>query len=132
MVSGRLTVDRIVEIKGRLPVIQIGSAVAVAAVVLLMFSPDQWLSLFGWFVMGIGLSGVVPQIFAMSGEIGEATHAGRNMAKVVGISYLGALIGPSVIGILTIWLPLNLALVWALFLAVFVTVISPKLERLGK
>ncbi len=132
MVLGRLTVDRIVESKGRLPVIQIGSGLAAAAVALLMFSPNEWIALFAWFAMGIALSGVVPQIFAMSGEIGETTHAGRNMAKVVGITYLGALIGPSIIGVLTIWLPLNLALIWALFLALFVMFISPKLERMRK
>ena len=132
MVIGRLFIDRIVELKGRLPVIQYGSGAAVLAVAILMFSPNQWIALGGWLVIGLALSGVVPQIFAMSGEIGEATHAGRNMAKVVGITYLGALIGPSVIGLLTLWLPLNLAFVWALVLAAFVAILSPKLERMGK
>lgn len=132
MVIGRLTIDRIVELKGRLPVIQVGSALAAVSVALLIFSPNQWIALVAWLLMGVSLSGVVPQIFAMSGEIGEATHAGRNMAKVVGITYLGALVGPSIIGILTIWFPLNIAFVWALLLAGFVAIVSPRLERMGK
>lgn len=131
MVLGRLFIDRIVEAKGRLPVIQIGTYLAAGVVVILMFSPNQWVSLFAWFAIGVSLSGVVPQIFAMGGEVGESTHAGRNMAKVVGITYLGALIGPSIIGILTIWMPLNFAFVWAFLLALFVAVVSPKLESMG-
>lgn len=132
MVAGRLFIDRIVERVGRLPVIQFGAAVSTVSVLVLMFSPNQEVALAAWFLNGLALSGVVPQIFAMSGEIGEVSHMGRNMAKVVGITYLGALIGPSVIGVLTIWLPLNFAFVWALLLALFVAIVSPRLERIGK
>jgi MFS family permease len=132
MVVGRLSVDKVVQRLGRLPLIQIGSWISAGSVVVLMFSNNELLSLTAWLVMGLGLSGVVPQIFAMSGEIGEATHTGRNLAKVVGLSYLGALVGPSVIGVLTVWLPLNLALIWGLALSLLVVALAPKLERMDK
>ena len=44
------------------------------------------------------------------GNIGEETHSGRNMAKVVGLTYFGIMAGPAIIGFLTNWIPLNLAL----------------------
>ena len=73
-----------------------GVAIAAQAI-----APNFETSLVLWYFLGLGISGVVPQIFAAGGEIGEATHSGRNMARVVGITYIGALAGPSAIGLLT-------------------------------
>ena len=75
---------------------------------------------------------MVPQIFAAGGEIGEATHSGRNMARVVGITYIGALAGPSAIGLLTAIYPLNVAIGWGTALAIFILAANPRLEKLTK
>ena len=83
-------------------------------------------------MLGLGISGVVPQIFAAAGEIGEASHHGRNMAKVVGITYIGGLAGPSVIGLATGLLPLNWAIGWGSLLGLFIFLATPKLEKLPK
>ena len=71
------------------------------------------------------------QVFAAAGRIGETGHHGRNLAKVVGITYLGALAGPSVIGLLTVFLPLNLALGFGAVLAMLIVLFTPKLARLS-
>jgi MFS family permease len=132
MIIGRIFIDRIVEIKGRAFVIRNGSIFAAVAIFAQAFAPNYALSLIAWGLLGLGISGVVPQIFAAAGEIGEASHSGRNMAKVVGITYIGGLAGPSIIGLLTGILPLNIAVGWGALLGVFIFLATPRLERLPK
>ena len=130
MIIGRIFIDRIVEVKGRSFVIRNGSIFAAAAIGLQAFVPNYELSLLAWGLLGLGISGVVPQIFAAAGEIGEASHSGRNMAKVVGITFIGALAGPSIIGLLTGLLPLNIAIGWGAILGVFIYFATQRLEKL--
>ena len=130
MIIGRIFIDHIVEVKGRNFVIRNGSIFAAVAIGLQAFAPNYELSLIAWGLLGLGISGVVPQIFAAAGEIGEASHSGRNMAKVVGITYIGGLAGPSIIGILTGILPLNFAIGWGALLGLFIFFATPRLEKL--
>lgn len=132
MILGRLFIDRIVERKGRGFIIRWGSLVSAIAIALQAVAPNGSISLALWFLLGLGVSGVVPQIFAAAGEIGETSHQGRNMANVVGITYIGALAGPSVIGLATIFLPLGVAIGWGAILAIFILLSNSTLEKLPK
>ena len=132
MILGRIFIDRIVEAKGRGFVIVWGTLVATIAIGLQAIAPSYELSLFFWFLLGLGISGVVPQLFAAGGEIGEASHSGRNMARVVGITYIGGLAGPSIIGLLTLAIPLNFAIGWGALLGVFIILAWPQLGKLNK
>jgi MFS family permease len=132
MILGRIFIDRIVEAKGRGYVIKWGSLASAIAIGLQAVAWNFESSLVFWFLLGLGISGVVPQLFAEAGEIGEASHSGRNMAKVVGITYIGGLAGPSIIGLLTSWLPLNLAIGWGAVLGVFIVLSYSSLQKLPK
>lgn len=132
MITGRIFIDRIVEVKGRGFIIKYGSIFAAVAIFIQAFAPNYATSVVAWGLLGLGISGVVPQIFAAAGEIGEASHHGRNMAKVVGITYIGGLAGPSVIGLATGLLPLNWAIGWGALLGLFIFFATPKLEKLPK
>ena len=132
MITGRIFIDRIVEVKGRNFIIKYGSLFAAGAIFLQAFAPNYEISLVAWGLLGLGISGVVPQIFAAAGEIGEESHQGRNMAKVVGITYIGGLAGPSIIGLATGILPLNYAIGWGAVLGLFIFFATSKLDRLPK
>ena len=132
MITGRIFIDRIVERKGRGFVIVWGSLSAAVAIGLQAFAPNLTFSLICWFLLGLGISGVVPQLFAAGGEIGEASPSGRNMARVVGITYIGGLAGPSVIGLLTLAIPLNFAIGWGALLGLFIVLAWPRLQKLDK
>lgn len=132
MILGRIFIDRIVEAKGRGYVIKWGSLASAIAIGLQAVAWNFESSLVFWFLLGLGISGVVPQLFAEAGEIGEASHSGRNMAKVVGITYIGGLAGPSIIGLLTGWLPLNLAIGWGAVLGIFIVLSYSSLQKLPK
>lgn len=132
MILGRIFIDRIVEKLGRGFVIRWGSLLAAMAILGQAIVADFILSLVLWGILGLGISGVVPQLFAAASEIGEASHSGRNMAKVVGITYAGGLAGPSIIGMLTNLFPLNIAIGWGVLLGLFVFFAYKKLEKLPK
>ena len=132
MITGRIFIDRIVEVKGRNFIIKYGSLFAAGAIFLQAFAPNYEFSLVAWGLLGLGISGVVPQIFAAAGEIGEESHHGRNMAKVVGITYIGGLAGPSIIGLATGILPLNYAIGWGAILGLFIFLATAKLDKLPK
>lgn len=120
MTVSRLTIDFLVARVGRMPIIRYGSILSAMVLVAMMFPSTIAVSIFLWALLGIFLAGVVPQLFALAGRLGNPSHHGRNMSRVVGITYLAALAGPSVIGLLTIFVPLNTAFVFGVLLGVWV------------
>ncbi len=111
MLVGRLTADKVVARFGSNFVIRWGALSAALALLLVVFAWHPAVAIAGWAALGLGLSGVVPQIFkaaALSGS--EPGQTGRSMATVVGISYIVSLAGPVLIGFLTNFVPLNFAL----------------------
>jgi MFS family permease len=120
----RLIADRFVARFGRLLVIRMGSLLAGLGVALSLAIAIPAVSIVGWLVAGVGISAVVPQLFAYSAGVGEASHSGRNMAKVFGVTYAGMLGGPALIGWLTTMFPLRQALLAGVALAAIVAVVS--------
>ena len=115
----RLFIDKLVTKKGRIFVIRYGALVSALGTLLVVLSSVSFWALVGWMIAAIGIAGVVPQIFAYSAEVGEESHTGRNMAKVVGTAYAGVLAGPAVIGFLTELVPLNIAIGLGVLLGLF-------------
>ncbi len=115
----RLVIDKVVAIRGRIFVIALGSLISALGTTVVVISTTSAVALVGWIIAGIGIAGVVPQIFAYSAEVGESSHTGRNMAKVVGITYAGVLAGPALIGFLTELVPLNVAIGLGVILGLF-------------
>jgi MFS family permease len=115
----RLVIDKVVAARGRIFVVRYGSLVSALGTCVVVVSTNSPVALIGWIIAGVGIAGVVPQMFAYSAEVGEASHTGRNMAKVVGITYAGVLAGPAIIGFLTELVPLNIAIGLGVLLGLF-------------
>ena len=125
----RLVIDKVVAARGRIFVIRFGSLVSAVGTCVVVLSTTSPVALAGWVIAGIGIAGVVPQIFAYSAEVGEDTHTGRNMAKVVGITYAGVLAGPAIIGFLTALVPLNIAIGLGVVLGLFTALGTLVIEK---
>lgn len=97
MTIGRLTADRVVARVGPVAVVRGGSAVAAVGVLAVVLAPVYPVTLAGWLLFGLGLSGIVPQLFTAAGNL-SATRRGVILSRVVGAGYLGMLAGPAVIG----------------------------------
>ena len=124
MTVGRLTVDRIAYRFGPAFVVRYGSTAAAVGIAVVMISPAFALTLVGWAIFGIGLAGVVPQLFTAAGNI-SSTGQSIILSRVVGAGYVGQLAGPALIGILAGWVGLNLAFVLPLLVCVIAIVVAP-------
>ena len=108
MTVGRFTADMVSARKGAVWVVRYGGAAAVVGLVIVVASPALPLTMIGWVVFGLGLSGTLPQVFSAAGNVAGAT--GTDFSRVVGCGYVALLAGPAVIGWLSEMVTLNLAL----------------------
>lgn len=109
MTVGRFTADRVSAAFGAFAVVRYGTLIAVAGLAVIIGSGWLWLTLCGWALFGLGLSGCIPQIFTAAGNLSEGA-AGVNMSRVVGMGYVGLLAGPALLGWLTTLMPLTATL----------------------
>ncbi len=110
MTAGRLTADRVSGAFGRVAVVRYGTLLCGIGLTVIILSPWIPLTLIGWAMAGLGLSGTIPQIFTAAGNLGS-TKAATDMSHVFSIGYLGLLAGPAIIGWLTALIPLTTALI---------------------
>jgi MFS family permease len=106
MTIGRLLADRVSRRFGPAAVLRYGAATGAVGLTVVAFSPWIWLTLVGWAIFGLGLSGCVPQLFSAAGHTDPAA-AGANVSRVAGLGYLGMLAGPALIGWMTRLMGLN-------------------------
>ncbi|KAA8879828.1 MFS transporter [Nocardia colli] len=109
MTAGRLATDRVSGAFGRVAVVRYGMLISALGLALILASPWIPLTLLGWALTGLGLSGSVPQIFTAAGNLGSG-KAATDMSRVFSVGYLGLLAGPAVIGWLTAVVPLTTAI----------------------
>ncbi|MFC9434591.1 MFS transporter [Nocardia sp. NPDC057030] len=109
MTAGRLATDRVSGAFGRVAVVRYGMLISALGLTLILVSPWIPLTLLGWALTGLGLSGSVPQIFTAAGNLGSG-KAATDMSRVFSVGYLGLLAGPAVIGWLTAVVPLTTAI----------------------
>ena len=132
----RLLADKVVAKFGRIFVIRNGALLSALGMALALTAPSIWLSWVGWAIAGIGVSAVVPQCMAFGSDIGDEQNQGRNLAKVVGLTYAGVLGGPAIIGFLATFVGLQASMSFGIALAVFVAVgsifMSKGKEKYGK
>ena len=126
MTAGRFLIDRVAARFGPAAVLRWGSALAGAALVLVVWSPSIPVALAGWTLFGAGLAGTIPQLFSAAGHADPAA-AGTNVSRVAGLGYLGILAGPAVIGALTHVTRLNYAFLLPLAFCVIAAVTAPML-----
>ncbi|MGG7463135.1 MFS transporter [Plantibacter sp. YIM 135347] len=124
MTIGRLCADRVSHAFGAVNVVRYGSAAAALGMLLVVVSPVFPLTLVGWALFGVGMSGVVPQIFTAAGNLDAAT-SGVTLSRVVGAGYIGILAGPAVIGFLGGVIGLTLAFILPIVFCVLGVFLAP-------
>jgi MFS family permease len=130
MTVGRLTIDRVAGRFGPAFVVRYGSLTAAVGILLVMISPVYLLTLIGWAIFGLGLAGVVPQLFSAAGNI-STTNQSILLSRVVGAGYVGQLAGPAMVGGAASLIGLNLSFgLPLLFCGVAVTV-APIVSKNG-
>lgn len=130
MTVGRFATDRVAAVIGPVAIVRYGAALAATGLTVVAFSAWVPLALVGWALFGIGLSGGVPQLFTAAGNL-DTRSAGTLMARVVGLGYVGILAGPALVGLLTHWIPLNVAFALPIVLCALAAVFAHVMPRPG-
>ncbi|WP_051613566.1 MFS transporter [Rhodococcus sp. UNC23MFCrub1.1] len=109
MTVGRFTVDRVAARTGPVRVLRLGSVLAITGLAIVVLSPMLAVTCVGWVILGLGLSGCVPQVFTATGNTPGASA--KELSRVVGAGYLAVLAGPAIVGWLADIVGLNTAFV---------------------
>ncbi len=120
MTIGRIFGDRIrLNLGDRKMIIGGGILSAIGLSIALLF-PLPYSSILGFFLVGLGLSSIVPIAYSIAGNA-KSLPPGVGLAMVTTVGYSGFLVGPPVIGLLANWQTLQFAL--GIVLLLFVTMI---------
>ncbi|MFF4618814.1 MFS transporter [Nonomuraea jabiensis] len=127
MTAGRLAGDRLAARFGAVPLVRCCGLLAAVGLGLALLGGHPVAGVIGFGCFGAGLSCIVPQVFSAAGHRDPA-FAGRALARVASIGYLGLLSGPVLIGAAAQLAGLPLALVIPAVLAVFVALTATALR----
>ena len=103
MIIGRLSGDYLAHRFGASKVIAAGGVIAGTGLSAGLLIGGIPVIMVAWFLLGIGLSVVIPLMFSAAGTIALTKYSGviapsEAVAKVSGVSYFGFVIGPPLIG----------------------------------
>lgn len=96
MAIGRFIMDPISDTYGSKFIVQGGLIIMVLGVVLVL-AGTLFSALFGYAMIGFGVSGIVPEIYRLSSQV-EGVNSSDGVATVAGMGYVGFLIGPVLMG----------------------------------
>ncbi len=119
LVIGRLSGDFLAHKFGASHIIAAGGILSSVSLTLGLIVGGIPALMVSWFLLGIGLSVVIPLMFSAAGTLASTKYQGvisppQAIARVSGVSYFGFVIGPPVIGFLAELIELR----WALFFLV--------------
>jgi predicted MFS family arabinose efflux permease len=97
MTAGRLAGDRLAAAIGPVALVRGCGVLAATGLGAAVLIGHPIVAVIGFGCFGAGLSCIVPQVFSAAGNLDPA-QAGRALARVAGLGYLGFLSGPVLIG----------------------------------
>jgi MFS family permease len=97
MTAGRLLGDWLAARFGPVNLVRVSGLVAAAGLAGGLISGSPVGGVAGFAVLGAGLACIVPQVF-LAGGSADPARPGHGLARVVGVSYLGMVSGPVLIG----------------------------------
>jgi predicted MFS family arabinose efflux permease len=121
MAFGRLTGDSLTRRMGPVAILRYGSLVCAAGFLVAVAAPLGGLSVFGFVLVGLGASNIVPVLFSAAGRL-PGMPPSVAVPAVATLGYAGLLAGPALIGFAAQLTSLPLALAGLAALLLLVTV----------
>lgn len=123
MMLGRIFGDKGRVLFGDGKLLIINSLVAMSGVLLFVAFPMPVLVIIGLFLVGLGLSVIVPIAYSRAGAMpGLAPGVGISMVTTIG--YSGFLFGPPIIGFIADWQTLRIAMIFVVALFIIMTILT--------
>lgn len=115
MTIGRLFGDSVLDRWNSVTVVRFGGLIASIGLVMVVLSKSPVITLVGFFVIGLGLSNIIPIVFSTAGNF-PGISSGKGIAGVATLGYAGYLVGPPVIGLVAEGTSLRIAFALIAFL----------------
>jgi MFS family permease len=120
MTLGRIFGDRVRATIGDSRLIAAGGIIATLGLLLAIVFPQPYVAIVGFFMVGLGLSTIVPIAYSLAGNA-KGLPSGVGLAMVTTVGYTGFLFGPPVIGFIAHVYNLRIGLAAVLFLLIIMT-----------
>jgi len=124
MALGRFGGDRVVAFFGERFVIRISGALIIVGLAAVLLVPTPFFAIAGLAVAGLGNSNLVPILFSAAGR-DPVLGPGPGIAVVTTLGFCGFLIGPAVIGLMSKFFGLPVALSLVALLGLITAVFGP-------
>lgn len=117
MTIGRFLGDNLSLKYGTINIISYGCIISFFAYFLIL-SSNFILTVLGFGILGLGLSVIIPEVFRLAGQT-EGVPASTGISIVSGIGFVGFLIGPVLLGIISNWTDLVMSFGFLSFSMIF-------------
>jgi MFS family permease len=124
MALGRFAGDRVVASFGERFVTRIGGALIIAGLAAVLLVPTPFSAIAGLAVAGLGNSNLVPILFSAAGR-DPVLGPGPGIAVVTTVGFCGFLVGPAVIGLMSKFFGLPVALSLVALLGLITAIFGP-------
>lgn len=118
MTTGRFLGDSFSQKLGSVKIVALGSAIAILGYLAVLTS-QIYVSIFGFGLIGLGFSVIVPELFRIGGNV-KGIESSQGVAFIAGTGYLGFLTAPPILGFLADSATLKLSFIVLLGCSVFV------------
>ncbi|WP_235985729.1 MFS transporter [Mucilaginibacter segetis] len=125
MAGGRFIADWFAHRFGLKRTLQISGLLTATGLMIAVIFPQLYTALFGFLMVGAGVSSVVPMVFSAAGR-SKTMSPGVALAAVSTIGFMGFLIGPPLIGFIAEAATLRASFTLIAMMGLCVTVISTK------
>lgn len=128
MTGGRIFGDRARAAWGDRKLIIIGGTLATVGLTLALIHPHPYIAIVGFFMVGLGLSSIVPIAYSIAGNAKDLP-SGVGLAMVTTVGYTGFLLGPPIIGFIADWQNLRVGLAVVATLLAIMTLLGVLYRR---
>lgn len=98
-----------------------------SGLLILILFPGKYLSLIAFFIVGAGVSSVIPLVFSLAGKSNKMSPSVA-LAAVSTMGFFGFLLGPPLIGYLAAWLNLQASFSFIAIMALCVTILATQIK----
>lgn len=123
MTLGRIFGDKTRILLGDQKMIVLGGVIAIIGLSSSLIFPLPYITIVGFFLVGLGLSSIVPIAYSIAGSAKELPP-GVGLAMVTTVGYSGFLMGPPLIGFIADWQTLRVALLLITLLFFAMTILG--------
>jgi MFS family permease len=127
MTVGRFIGDKLTNLYGPTKHLKIAAILVFIGVSIALLCPNLAVSVVGYFIIGFGLSCIMPLVFSLAGK-NSKLEAGPAITSISTVSYLGFLTGPPLIGYISYLINIRVAFILILLSATAIYLLSSKVK----